>query len=315
MAYVEQFHNLSSWREDNLTIDPHEVGVLDLLDTAPNMFVVVNPNKALLKCAISTIPTGDNYEFKVEYNCSEVFGRPTATRKLYILNDSEVKASIKIFSVNKEFDPTVLKNMNVNLKDYEIQTDTQIRGFAEGVSLPSGKNMIGYVSLSDSDKNLLSNLPNILSRTNTIDEKATTISSHLNNVKMALMGTANPTEYINLYYLLNDVIAQNITEIKNKINPDVIRSNYGFHGANATTYHTDNLGDGEKYFKFDFITNDSEKDVYINLTLSDGTSKRIVLKTNETINHLELRNVKAFTIILEDQTTINDTIRFVYHVY
>lgn len=315
MAYVEQFHNLSSWREDNISIDPHEVGVLDLLDTAPNMFVIVNPNKALLKCAISTIPTVSNYEFKVEYNCSEVFGRPTATRKLYILNDSEVKASIKIFSVNKEFDPTVLKNMNVNLKDYEIQTDTQIRGFAEGVSLPSGKNMIGYVSLSDSDKNLLNNLPNILSRTNTIDEKATTISSHLNNVKMALMGTANPTEYINLYYLLNDVIAQNITEIKNKINPDVIRSNYGFHGTNATTYHTDSLGEGEKYFKFDFITNDSEKDVYINLTLSDGTSKRIVLKTNETINHLELRNVKSFTIILEDQTTINNAIRFVYHVY
>lgn len=315
MAYVEQFHNLSSWREDNLTIDPHEVGVLDLLDTAPNMFVIVNPNKALLKCAISTIPTAGNYEFKVEYNCSEVFGRPTATRKLYILNDSEVKASIKIFSVNKEFDPTVLKNMNVNLKDYEIQTDTQIRGFAEGVSLPSGKNMIGYVSLSDSDKNLLSNLPNILSRTNTIDEKATTISSHLNNVKMALMGTANPTEYINLYYLLNDVIAQNITEIKNKINPDVIRSNYGFHDANVTTYHTDSLGEGEKYFKFDFIINDSEKDVYINLTLTDGTSKRIVLKTNETINHFELRNVNSFTIILADQTSINDAVRFVYHVY
>lgn len=148
MAYVEQFHNLSSWREDNLAIDPHEVGVLDLLDTSPNMFVVVNPNKTLLKCAISTIPTPDNYEFKVEYNCSEVFGRPTATRKLYILNDSEVKASIKIFSVNKEFDPTVLKNMNVNLKDYELQTDTMIRGFAEGVSLPSGTNHIGAVSLT-----------------------------------------------------------------------------------------------------------------------------------------------------------------------
>lgn len=298
MAYVEQFHNLSSWREDNLAIDPHEVGVLDLLDTSPNMFVIVNPNKALLKCAISTIPTAGNYEFKVEYNCSEVFGRPTATRKLYILNDSEVKANIKIFSVNKEFDPTVLKNMNVNLKDYVLQTDTMIRGYADGVSLPSGKNMIGYVSLSDTDK-----------------QKFDDLNGKLTEIKKSILGNANATDYINLYYLLNDVIAQNITEIKNKMNANVIRSNYGFYEANDTTYHTDNLADGEQYFKFDFITNDSEKDVYINLTLNDGTSKRIVLKTNETINNLELRNVKSFTIILSDQTIINEVIRFVYHVY
>lgn len=307
MAHVEQFHNLSSWRCNDVVIDPHETFCIDYLDTNPKMFLVVNANKCLLKGAISTIPTEDSYEFKVEYNCSEVFGRPTGTHKLYLLNDSDTQAGVKVFSV-EQFDPTVLKNLNVNLKDYVLQTDTQIRGFGEGVSLPSGTNLIGYVGLSDADKTLLNNLPNILSRANTIDEKASTISGHLNNlilsqsvagkknlfdlsvdlqnVKKAILGTGNPTEYINLYYLLNDVIAQRITEIKTVINKwencntvSVKRENIST-SYNASTYSR---------IRVHHFTNDGENEIKLTLTKNNNPVE-ITVKSGETFNDYSIES-------------------------
>lgn len=134
---LSQFDNFSSWRRDELTIQPHEVATLDFIDTTPNVFTISNPNKAFLKVGIGSIPRSDSYEFKVEYNTTETLGRPFGSKKLYIYNDSSIEVKIGVFSIQKEFDPMILKNMNVTLDGYDIVVGTSIDSVAHGVTIPT----------------------------------------------------------------------------------------------------------------------------------------------------------------------------------
>ena len=133
---LRQFPNISSWRERDVMIAPRETKTIDYLDTNPNQFVIINPNQAILKVGISNIPRPDNYERIIEYNTTETFGRPSGTSKLYILNDSDLHISIKVFSINEPFNIEILKNMNVNLSDYVIESNSEISGVKAGVVLP-----------------------------------------------------------------------------------------------------------------------------------------------------------------------------------
>lgn len=133
---IRQFAEISSWRQHNLTIEPHEVFTLNFRDTIPNIFVVNNPNLATLKIGVTSIPREDSYEFKVEYNTTETVGRPIGTNNLYILNDSSIQVKIIVFSIEKDFEPSLLKNMNVSLEGYTIESNSEISGIKEGVSLP-----------------------------------------------------------------------------------------------------------------------------------------------------------------------------------
>ena len=136
MGELVQFRNLSSWRKNDITISPHEVYTLNVRDTNPNIFIVTNPNMATLKIGISSIPREESYEFKVEYNTTEVLGRPMGTSYLYILNDSSIPVKITVFSIEKEFEAGILKNMNVSLDGYTIESSSEISGIKEGVYLP-----------------------------------------------------------------------------------------------------------------------------------------------------------------------------------
>lgn len=133
---LRQFPEISSWRKNDITIKPHEVYTLNFRDTLPNIFVINNPNLANLKIGISAIPRPDSYEFRVEYNTTETIGRPIGTNNLYILNDSSVAVKIVVFSDKQNFDPAILKNMNVSLEGYVIESATEISGFKEGLKLP-----------------------------------------------------------------------------------------------------------------------------------------------------------------------------------
>lgn len=137
---LRQFTNISSWRKHDITIESHEVYTLNFRDTLPNIFVVNNPNLATLKISASSIPRNDSYEFKIEYNTTETVGRPIGTNNLYILNDSSVKIKITVFSIEKEFDPAILKNMNVSLDGYTIESSSEISGVKAGVEIPVRNN-------------------------------------------------------------------------------------------------------------------------------------------------------------------------------
>lgn len=136
MDALRQFREYSTWRKHDIVIDPHEVYALNFTDSMPNIFVVNNPNTATLKIGISSIPRVDSYEFKVEYNTTETFGRPFGSAVIYILNDSSVPVKITLFSIEKDFDPALLKNMNVSLAGYTLESSSTIDGVKEGVVLP-----------------------------------------------------------------------------------------------------------------------------------------------------------------------------------
>lgn len=190
---LTQFKNLSSWREDNITIKARETYTLDFLDTNPNMFVVINPNLAILKVSIGSLPLANHYEFKVDYNTTETLGRPTGTTKLYILNDSDLTINVKVFSIHDDFNLQILKNMNVNLEDYTIETSTEVAGVKDGVELPVKIDGVQHLEL----KNLLTSIAN---KSNTVTKNNIT---YLNKVT-SFSYKATKNTIINFEWLFND---------------------------------------------------------------------------------------------------------------
>ena len=133
---ISQFKNLSSWRKDEITLEAYETYTLNFRDTMPNVFIIQNANNSILRIGISNLPRVDSYEFSIDKNTTEVVGRPIGTNNLYIYNSAGVKVKILVFSIEKEFDPQILKNMSVSVDAGTIETSSIISGFAEGVTLP-----------------------------------------------------------------------------------------------------------------------------------------------------------------------------------
>lgn len=146
---MQQFKNLSSWREDTLIVEGKSVGTLDFFDTTPNHFIMQNPNDCIVYIGISKTPNEKNYEFRVTNNSNDVFGRPTPTRKMMVYNPSDKTIVLKVFSIHKEFELLTLKNMSALIENATVITDDIIKGFAENVMLPYGTNHIGEVDLKD----------------------------------------------------------------------------------------------------------------------------------------------------------------------
>lgn len=156
MSSLQQFGKTSSWREDNITVESGEVGVIDFIDTKPNMFIVQNANSVDLRVGIAKIPTTTNYEFAVEKNSVQTLGKPTSTSKLYILNIGQAHATVKVFSIYDEFDLNVLKEVKLDINGASVVTDGIVKGFRSDVELPTGNNLLGRVSIENGSVSLKS---------------------------------------------------------------------------------------------------------------------------------------------------------------
>lgn len=197
---MRQFNNLSTWREETVVVKGKECFDLNFRDTTPNMFVIQNPNNAELFISISKIPTSKNYEFKVGKNCTDTLGRPTPTNRIYILNNADIDATIKVFSVMDTFDMNILKNFAVSLDSGEMQMDGVVKGFDSDVSLPAGNNFMGYVGLSDSERqsfaDMITSLSNIKTDTNNmlaIKNNVVNTWDCVNKITNMLKGTFSPS--------------------------------------------------------------------------------------------------------------------------
>lgn len=165
---IQQFHNLSSWREQDIKLSSG-VNTIDFIDTQPNHFILVNNTQNELKISIGSIPTPLNFEFECDKVSTKTFGRPTATRQIYILNMESTEITVKLFSIFKsEFDVNIVKDTNVSIdSDLQVTTDGLVKGFQSGVSLPSGNNTIGRVSLQDDVNESISIIKNASSQMDT----------------------------------------------------------------------------------------------------------------------------------------------------
>lgn len=177
--------NSSTWREDNIEIESGEVYDLNFIDTKPNMFYIQNSNDDTLRISISNVPTKERYEFSVHPNSSEPIGRPTGTGHLYILNTGNLKAKVKVYSIADRFDMNILKNFVVNLAGVTVEAQEKV-SFADGVSLPSGTNNIGVVTLEEKNNEQLK----------TINETTVASASDIENIKSSVEGIGDNVQLI-----------------------------------------------------------------------------------------------------------------------
>lgn len=307
MESISQFKNLSSWREDSLTIKAGECKEVDFHDTAPNMFICQNANDVVLYISISKIPTVKNYEFLVGKNETKTFGRPTSTRKIYVLNAGSIDATIKIFSIFDRFDLNVLKDISMSLEGAEIITDGIIRGFESGISLPSGTNIIGKVGLDTDEKALINhiklNVADIQGKTANIDTNIAgivTVDEYIYN----LLNSILKNDGVNLVWLISNYMK---TLVK-QFTPNFECTPVYMNGETSFEYREERSGSYR--IKFCWLFNDSPKD----FTIMRDTTAILTVKSGEQLSDFEIEIASGESITFEN--TDNDfDFRCKYYVY
>lgn len=183
---MQQF-KANTWRIHDIIIEPNEVYALDFMQTNPNMFMLQNPNPSPVRIGITRIPTANKYEFSVGANTSDTFGRPVGTGRLFLYNPSSANSlSITVYSNEMNFDMTVLKGINVELGNVNVESSNVIGGFGDGVKLPSGDNHIGRVSLNvDVEEAIQSIRENAVENVEQLKESNTTLDNINTNVVKA----------------------------------------------------------------------------------------------------------------------------------
>lgn len=153
-APMQQFRKNSgmSWRQESVIIDSYETKTVVFLDSTPNMFLMQNPNNATLLIGLGNIPTATNYEFRVNGNSTKTFGRPSGTSQLYIMNTGGTPITVSLFSMQDDFDMSVLSSTDYDFSNTEMRFDGNIN--AINAPLPSGSNTIGKVGLISGTSNI-----------------------------------------------------------------------------------------------------------------------------------------------------------------
>ena len=335
LAPMTQFRSSNtqvSWRYQQVTISGHAMKTINFMDTSPNMFMVQNPNSATIYVGITSAPTSSNYEWKISPNTSKTFGRPISTKELFLLNTSSVDITINLFSVLDKFDLSLLADMTVNIDDKiasEIKGDGIINGFGNGVSLPSGTNHLGSVSidnemtmsLDDQTKTAIANTDSLVAKLLDDNEiggytNLFSLAKHIN----ALMGDTDPTSLEELKQAV-DLVRTATVNVQSAVNSlsTVIGGGsvearidriYSENVENLTdvTYKSIVFADYELQPNYLIMcVNDSEQTVVVRITQNDDTtSQDIKLKSGESLTDLPL-NAKEISV---SKTDLNNPISF-----
>ena len=285
---LTQFPNISSWRKEEFSINPYDVYTLNFRDTNPNIFIVGNPNQSTLKIGLSAVPRSNSYEFKLEPNTTETFGRPIGSNNLYILNDSSITVKITVFSMEGDFNPQILKNTNVNIDVDQLQASTIITGFGDGISLDvydssvtselqkliKSSSVSGYTNLY----NLLAELQTIISKFDVLNSNSV-VSGHTN-----LFSVLNSLSNLNetLGYKI-DLIYSQMLGVNNNIDDNFLNNvtEFSYTAENDCTIifkWLTNDGGSESQIKigdntvFTMLVDESFTDMSFNLKAGDVIS-------------------------------------------
>ena len=290
-----------SWRQQEIFLHGNELKTITFDDTKPNMFFIQNPSDTIIHVGISHIPTINTYEFRVNSHNTKAFGRPIRTNRLYLLNMSNVDVSITLFSVYDKFDLNILNDIDFDFNGLmEIKSDGFIKGFSNGVELPTGNNHIGSVTVRDS----------VLSEaTNQILNKLT---SHVNNtdvfdVLTSINNSVSKNDSLsNLYELLVQLDNKFTTHVNNTDVYDVLTTLKNVMSKDTNVIELCNKLDNVSQV----IATDSML-IQLQDLLTDIYDMLIKI-SNPFINFEYLNNVTSFTFtasndyILEFQYLCND---------
>lgn len=299
---ITQFPNISSWRKEEISIQAHEVFTMNFRDTNPNLFIVGNPNEAVLKISLSAVPRTNSYEFRIESNTTETFGRPIGSNNLYILNDSSVSVKLTIFSMEGEFNPQILKNTNINVDIEKVESSAEISGFAEGISLDVHDSSVTSELLKlikNGSASGYTNLYNLLFELQTIISKFDVLNSN-----SVISG------HTNLYSLLNSLSSLN-TILSDKL--DLIYANMlGVNNAvddnflNKVTEFT-YTAENDCTIIFKWLTNDGGSESHIKI----GENTVFTMLVDESFTDMSF-NLKSGDVITLDSTS--PLYRINYHI-
>lgn len=109
----------SQWLKQSLTLHP---GVNDVTfsNARPNTFFVINSNNNYLYFSMSGIPSSSRYDYRVKPNGIDAFGRPLAVGILSVYNPADSDIVIELYSDDQPFDMSLLKAINMDLDDDQI---------------------------------------------------------------------------------------------------------------------------------------------------------------------------------------------------
>ena len=283
---LTQFKNLSSWREDKITVSGGKVETLTFMDTKPNMFYIQNPNNVTLKVSIGKIPRPDSYEFKVDGNSTITLGRPTPTGQIYILNDGGAEATITVYSVQKEFDMNVLKNLAISVDNATFQSDGIVRGFQSGVKLPSGDNTIGRVVVANE------NFADLLTALVAIKDSNADNKTAINNIQNKF-GTYE--DFTTLFPLIGAMLEQ-LQDINASTTTPSTSSPIYMNNATSFSYKaTENCK-----VHFAWFMNDGDADI----TLKVGTAEKLLLFGGEQFADFEIELAKNETLSISSTSAL-----------
>lgn len=132
-------YNNVTWREETLEVHPNSSMEKYFMDSIkPNVFVFSGCNTTLYLSTQKT-PSPKDYEFQINQNDSQVFGKPIPINTMYIVNPSTATATLKLYYACMDFDPLFLKSF----KPQNIDVSAKFEG-----SIPAGSNKIGNVGIS-----------------------------------------------------------------------------------------------------------------------------------------------------------------------
>ena len=221
--------------------------------------------------SLTNTPTRERHDLRLKRYDSDVFGRPIPTNRMFILNDSNKKISVSVYSAENMFDMSVLKNFNVAIEEAALQAiayDGIIRGVASGVKLP-------------------------VDATLTIPPDLEVQATFPENFAVGISGAG-------LTHLANTVTeiqklsgGQTLTALLNELKN--IKTAVEKGGGVATSAKGGTITtESDVLFNFseiDFLTNDSESDLTVTITFESGTTTA-VLKSGDSLNDVELKGSK-----------------------
>ena len=286
---------LSTWRKDNVECKKGNVTTLWFKDTQPDIMFIQNDSDTDLFVSIDHIPTRNDYAFKVKAHNNRLVARPYKTAQLYILNDGGTDVSCTVWSIFDTFRPEMLNDFSVDKIDLasatldemisELSYDGVIRGFANGVKVPEGADIVASL------ENLLSG--------NTVDN-IVNLYKIFNELQM--IGTK-----VNSFY--NEGV--NVPKIDKLIPVNVV---YNTPTGTLATFTPTNSTNNR--IRVGFLSNDNlQKNLQIVCTKTDNSTQSLTLKPNEVVNEVWFLNVTKIEIKFADSSAFNSDVRYCFEEY
>ena len=251
--------NYSGLTRKQVVVGAYEVTTVDLYDSGPNYFRVLNHGDTRIYCGVTKIPNKNDYDFACDGGNVKMFAEPYKRSYLYIYNPTGTPVKVDVLSFYAEFDPLTLafSELKLDLSGYNFETNTAIDSFQ--CALPEGTNNIGKVAVS--------NWPSDYAKEATINAIKTAFNTLIQDGESS-------TNY-NLYDINSTILGNRRQFIK------YARCKSGTATTAGTTYAA-----VDTICEIGFFSNDGSADITLTFIESNGTENSMVIKAGEVLNNI-----------------------------